>query len=359
MKCQQRLCQRTKNLKQNGNCNVCEEAIAASTKTIENYQEKVIETVETDLKLMISTHNKLLKGETVEKDVVSVLLLGGVINILSQHNTIHEMENKVKSIEFENVTNKCRLESLENWVLKQDKVIKELDEKLLRLDKNGVVIEENTEIANLRKKVVGIELDISSIKNTRQEKLAKSAANSHKPLKCDECSESFVKACELEMHVEDEHKKEKPFECNICDKKFHLSWRLKKHKLIHSEKAKFCHYFNNAKYCPFDAIGCMFRHEKSGKCNFETCNNKLCQFEHLEVEKNVDNNVVIINEVDEMDQDEENDTDDVQYGENDCHLCDMTFTYLEELCEHFRTSHQEYYKNTQKNVAQYSSTLNI
>ena len=70
----------------------------------------------------------------------------------------------------------------------------------------------------------------------------------------------------------------------------------------------------------------------------------------------IDNNVVII---DEVDQEDENDIEDVQYGEDDCHLCDMTFTNLEDLCEHFQTSHQEYYKNTQKNVAQYSSNLYV
>ena len=31
------------------------------------------------------------------------------------------------------------------------------------------------------------------------------------------------------------------------------------------------------------------------------------------------------------------------YGENDCHLCPETFTCLDELCEHFETSHEEYY----------------
>ena len=53
----------------------------------------------------------------------------------------------------------------------------------------------------------------------------------------------------------------------------------------------------------------------------------------------------------EMVQDQENDT--VQYGDNDCHLCNMIFTALDDLCEHFRTSHTEYHENIQKNVAQY------
>ena len=58
---------------------------------------------------MISTHEKLVKGEIVEKDVVNVLLLGGVINILSQHDKIHEMGSKMKSVEVENTTNKSKI----------------------------------------------------------------------------------------------------------------------------------------------------------------------------------------------------------------------------------------------------------
>ena len=53
MKCKQTLCQRNNNLKNSSNCNVCEEAITASFTEI--HPEKVVETVQTDLKVMIST----------------------------------------------------------------------------------------------------------------------------------------------------------------------------------------------------------------------------------------------------------------------------------------------------------------
>ena len=53
-----------------------------------------------DLKLMISTHEKLVKGEAVEKDVDSILLVW---------ESILEIEDKVKSLEVENVTNKNRI----------------------------------------------------------------------------------------------------------------------------------------------------------------------------------------------------------------------------------------------------------
>ena len=44
---------------------------------------------------------------------------------------------------------------------------------------------------------------------------------------------------------------------------------------------KHCHYFNNDKVCPYEEIGCMFRHEKSEPCKYkEFCKNKLCPFQH-------------------------------------------------------------------------------
>ena len=44
---------------------------------------------------------------------------------------------------------------------------------------------------------------------------------------------------------------------------------------------KFCHYFNNKKNCPYEEIGCMFKHAKSDDCWFkERCRNKLCQYAH-------------------------------------------------------------------------------
>ena len=106
-----------------------------------------------------------MKGETIEKDVVNVLLLGGIINILNQHDRICEIEKKVKAVEVENVTNKCRIESLESWVLKQDDIIKVLDERFKRLDENGVIIKENSDIDEIKKNIIGIKLEMSTIKN--------------------------------------------------------------------------------------------------------------------------------------------------------------------------------------------------
>ena len=45
--------------------------------------------------------------------------------------------------------------------------------------------------------------------------------------------------------------------------------------------------------------------------------------------------------------DDIDDSSSVCYGENDCHLCDMKFMCLDDLCEHFQYVHQEYYQKTQ------------
>ena len=76
---------------------------------------------------------------------------------------------------------------------------------------------------------------------------------------------------------------------SYCDKKIVLEWRMKKHKILHEESAsiKYCHYFNNKKECPYDKIGCMFRHNQSRECKFgKHCHIQLCQFQHSSNEEN-------------------------------------------------------------------------
>ena len=53
-------------------------------------------------------------------------------------------------------------------------------------------------------------------------------------IKCDECEETFMKTCDLELHME-EHGKEKQFKCQVCEKEFYLKWRYRKHIKMHSE----------------------------------------------------------------------------------------------------------------------------
>ena len=77
------------------------------------------------------------------------------------------------------------------------------------------------------------------------------------------------------------HKEMERFKCDECDKDFSVEWRMRKHNKAHAESTKYCHYYNNAKDCPYYDIGCKFRHKESEQCKFkENCRFKLCQFRH-------------------------------------------------------------------------------
>ena len=122
----------------------------------------------------------------------------------------------------------------------------------------------------------------------------------------------------------------KTFRCNVCGKMFLLQWRLKKHIDNHEKKTRKCKFFINKEACPFSDIGCKFGHEDHDE-------------ESSEAEEPIVN--------DETDQQEKSDeSDSVTYGENDCHLCEETFTCLDDLCDHFQSNHEEYYMKTQNLV---------
>jgi DNA-directed RNA polymerase subunit RPC12/RpoP len=105
----------------------------------------------------------------------------------------------------------------------------------------------------LQKGIAGQELQSKDVTNkTQQAKVL---------IKCAECAKTFSKACELEEHME-EHEKPKDFKCETCGKEFFLEWRLKKHANNHSGNSRRCKYVENKAECPFERIGCMFKHEK-------------------------------------------------------------------------------------------------
>ena len=114
-----------------------------------------------------------------------------------------------------------------------------------------------------------------------------------------------------------------------------------KHKEMHTESKKFCHFYNNGKSCPYESIGCMFQHSKAGVCKKSICTQKLCQFEH---KREAPKREEVIETVTEEVLEEE-------VGENDCHLCPCKFQTLEPLCEHLRTFHVEYHQGVLRNFA--------
>ena len=162
MNCNQKLCQRTTNLNSDGSCNVCDKVIKENNRKHEQIEQNNCQGVEVDFKHMLAEHKKLVHGKQVDQHVLSHLLLGGVINTLAHHDTIAEIDKKVKLLEHEQVTNKSRIEALENWVLKQNDLILELEQNLTKVDQNGVI--ENVEMENVKKKIVSLEIDAVSLK---------------------------------------------------------------------------------------------------------------------------------------------------------------------------------------------------
>ena len=99
MKCNQKLCQRTKNLKESGNCNVCDDVIAEALKRHDDLERKKpsLADIQVDLKVLVEAHKKLSNGTPIDPKVVSSLILAGIVNVLNQHDTIAALEERVKT----------------------------------------------------------------------------------------------------------------------------------------------------------------------------------------------------------------------------------------------------------------------
>ena len=87
--------------------------------------------------------------------------------------------------------------------------------------------------------------------------------SSHYTLKCDSCSESFKRISDLENHIKSRHEDYKTFQCDHCCKNFVTNWRLEKHKKMHYQThVKKCQQYTRREYCPYNELGCKFRHEE-------------------------------------------------------------------------------------------------
>ena len=105
-------------------------------------------------------------------------------------------------------------------------------------------------------------------------------ADHERKFNCNHCGECFHRSCDLEHHLTVNHKEVKHFQCNDCGMTFMFEWRLRKHTKGHkSDLIRTCHFFNNGKSCPFQAIGCKFRHEEAPMCKERgSCSMNMCQY---------------------------------------------------------------------------------
>ena len=103
-----------------------------------------------------------------------------------------------------------------------------------------------------------------------------------KSYSCTSCDETFDVRWKLESHHLQQHTTKTEFECRKCKKIFACEWRLQKHLKGHLKpERKFCHFYNNIKLCPYEEVGCKFKHSNAGQCSLgKTCSVYKCQFEH-------------------------------------------------------------------------------
>ena len=156
---------------------------------------------------------------------------------------------------------------------------------------------------------------------TPLEKNEKNKAN----VTCNKCGKCYESRSQLHTHIKEDHKQ--TFHCSVCDFKgksisvldehisiihnessasyqcsecnemFMSEWRLKKHKRVHEHgfSTKFCHYYNNLKFCPYEKFGCKFKHSDAEMCKFDKlCKRKLCPFKHRAIAPNTDDEAVVV-----------------------------------------------------------------
>jgi hypothetical protein len=97
-------CQRTKNIKPSGLCNVCDDVVNVTTSKLskQNRKKDFPKKIEIDMKEMVKMHDKLRKGEIIEPSKVSSVFLTGIIKILVQHDALNNLDAKMIAMEEEN-----------------------------------------------------------------------------------------------------------------------------------------------------------------------------------------------------------------------------------------------------------------
>ena len=242
---------------------------------------------------------------------------------------VKDLDEKMKSLNniFDNNTKTKYLEQKVEELRKSNIMFEKL------LEENALKMESLAKID--REKVLNVNsLDEYSCTNCdnkfdKKRKLNEHISEKHpKEIKCKVCSETFDKTHKLEVHLK-KHDIER-FKCKTCDKIFQLKWRLDKHEMAHNvPDLKFCHYYNNCDECPYEEVGCMYKHEESEKCRFKgLCKNKLCQFKHPKEEILVEKESPFEHEI------EMNDSDSDLENDLECETCEKIFNDDYELSEH-------------------------
>merc|ERR1711954_447519 len=85
--------------------------------------------------------------------------------------------------------------------------------------------------------------------------------------KCNYCNFEAATVSGIDEHIKANHATENILNCDNCDKTFRSEIRLKIHKNVHQSKRviRFCHYYNNNKFCPYEYSEFCKYHNKCHK----------------------------------------------------------------------------------------------
>ena len=298
------------------------------------------------------------------------LFLGGITNIFWQSETVDKLTEKAQDHEMESLKCGTRIESLEHWA-------KQLNEKLDKVERDIMSTNSSTDFEALCESVrADIDLlkrkfSMINISSQRSVDGKETSELSKGRKSCKKCGETFSLTCDLEKHMVTFHGASKSYSCEICTKSFYLKWRLEKHLLVHKDGVKPCKYNKSGQNCPYDDVGCKFKHVDNIKVSEDQCESRE---DFRTLENDIDANIIYektIDEVKEVESDVSNwkDLGDETHEEaecdvNDyvsiCNYCGNWFGSQESLLIHVREKHLTgsslSYSNTQYDLS-YSNQI--
>ena len=185
---------------------------------------------------------------------------------------------------------------------------------------------------------------------------------------CKKCDETFSLTCDLEKHMVTFHGASKSYSCEICTKSFYLKWRLEKHLQVHKDGVKPCKYNKAGEFCPYDEVGCKFKHEDNIRVGEDYCESRE-DFRILE--NDIDANIIDEKTIDEASVVESDVTNWKDLGDKTheeaecdvdeyvciCNYCGNWFGSQESLLIHLREKHLTSSYNNMQYDSSYSNSI--
>ena len=124
----------------------------------------------------------------MDQNVVNDIIIGGFLNLFSRIDSSEQLKTKVSELESELKTSRLRIESLENWITKNDGETKAMKKDVVPSEQKENMINQNEDAP----------------KNVQQ--------------KCKKCGELFNRNCDFENHMEKAHNEKNLLSVNPVEK---------------------------------------------------------------------------------------------------------------------------------------------